>query len=295
MPAVSAWPFAALRRLCLNDQVLFSDESLFSLLLLVGVQLEHLELENTGVTKRGIMAIGTCCRNLVGLNIVRLEFDDTALCAVANGCPLLEELAACFAFDVTAVTVRALIRQCRRLRHLNLRSCAAPDGLPAPITASAPPVAHPALSRLLVDLPCLVHLDVSSTLIDLACVAAQLTRPLPLESLVLTSTGTTDAGMLALAPFLPGLRRLDVFECPAVSDVGLRAIVTHCPHLMMLTVGSGTRMTAATLEALAAAPCARVFEELHCCVEVDASLEFPYPPSQCSAFVFVLLLFRLFC
>jgi hypothetical protein len=101
---LGGFPLSALRHLCINDQQLFGDASLFALLALLGPQLEHLELEHTGVTPRGVRAIGAVCNRLRVLNLGRLALDAHGIQAVARGCGrTLKELVAFFATDLGQV------------------------------------------------------------------------------------------------------------------------------------------------------------------------------------------------
>lgn len=128
-------------------------------------------------------------------------------------------------------------------------------------------------------------------------------KVLPLQSLLLTETCADDDGLSALAPFIPNLRRLDVYQvrlflwnfhaascsrlphhqvnpcfrfslsnqCWNLHDAGLCAIFDHCPRLHMLVIGGGPRVTDAALLHLARSSCRSVFEQFQACAELNES------------------------
>ena len=88
----------------------------------------------------------------------------------------------------------------------------------------------------------------------------------------------------------PHLRRLDVYQCD-VSDVALSAVFAACAQLHVLWCGGGAGpITDRAFVALAAAPCRRVFEELHICTELyesadaNSAAELDYRALPCAAF-----------
>jgi hypothetical protein len=115
------------------------------------------------------------------------------------------------------------------------------------------------------------------------------TAPLKLESMILTDTCTSDESLLAFIPYVPALRRLDLYQCDHVSDRGLCGVFDSCPLLHNLTVGGGMRITDRFLHALAVSRCVGVFEELHVSNELydseaDSASELDYRALSSSKF-----------
>ncbi len=171
--------------------------------------------------------------------------------------------------------------RCTELRHLNFRSCAA---------------SSTELADLLSHLPHLVHVDFSETefcpldaVKSLSARGASSFVPLKLESMILTDTCTSDDSLLAFIPYVPALRRLDLYQCDHVTDHGLCGVFDSCPSLHNLTVGGGMRITDRFLHALATSQCVSVFEELHVSNELydseaDSASELDYRALSSSKF-----------
>jgi hypothetical protein len=260
---LNSFPWARLVHLCLNDQQLFGDSAMLALLALIGPQLVHLELENTNVGEHGIVGIGKVCSQLRVLNLGRLDISELAMQAVVIGCgSTLQDLVAFFASNFSSATLKCLTTHCARsLKHLNLRSCQANSE---------------DLAALVASLPHLIHIDLCGTPFcpnDLVGILSQ--HPdrmiLKLESLLITETCTDDQSLSNLMPFTPHLRRLDVYQCDGVSDIGLESVFIHCPLLHVLWVGGSQQLTDDFLLSLSTSRCRAVFEELHVCNELYES------------------------
>jgi hypothetical protein len=237
-----------------------------------------------GRTDACVHAVADGCPLLQELDLTGWDcITDAALVAVASRCPQLERLALSRCERVTDVGVIAVTTRCQRLRTLDVQGCelVTVDSMLRGLVhcreleelslrfAGAP------AALLGTQWPRLRKVSVDRpcyldvTNGDIAMLAGHCPA---LQSLTLNGCAMlTDAAVLAVAAHCPRLEELDLSRCSALTDASLLAVAANCPRLSRLDVCYCQALTDASITAVVRS-CTRLaaLQAAHCQHLTDA-------------------------
>jgi hypothetical protein len=193
--------------------------------------------DDSGMTDACVQAIAEGCPLLQELGLTGwVDLTDAALLAVAERCPQLERLTLEKCYQVTDAGIIAIATHCPRLRALDMSDCRL--------------LTDESIVRGLVHCKELEELTPSFVRASLALVWSACPR-LRNVDLQFASFDLTDDDVALLAQSCPGLQSLWLHHCSRLTDAAVLAVAAHCPRLKELDVSFCYKLTDASLHALA--------------------------------------------
>eukprot|EP01032_Pedospumella_encystans_P009297 gene9297-10957_t len=178
------------------------------------------KLESTGITE-----LATHCKNLRKLVISGCGVTNEVFSALAQNCPHLIHLDCLFAVgdEASDVGITKLVQACTKLETLIL-----------PYFIVITDVFVMALAQNCAQLQMIVGLKGRN--FGDASIIALSTRCPRLRFFTLSNSLVTDASLISLAAYLPGLKEFSFYKCEMISSVGVAALAQRCVGLSSLNI-----------------------------------------------------------